>query len=187
MAALHDTRRTGADLTRAMEALLHNTPGLKPGYLPEKEANDLLVGSLHLMTLASYLDAHSAQLRREALSHMQVALTGSPPNCLYTLLKTNFGYASSSTINKEDDPPRKRLVTSEDGPPHKRPATSISSAEGSSGAPIQIPSRRKITTHSPPPKHLNPRELTEISHLQKFLKLLASSPVATRNAGHVLD
>ena len=143
MAALHDTRKTGADLTRAMEALLHSTPGLKPGYLPEKDANDLLVGSLHLLTLASYLDAHSAQLRREALSRMQVALTGSPPNCLHSLLKANFGYASSSTTNKEDRSFHKRPATSEDGPPHKQPATSIPSPESSSNAPFQTLPRRK--------------------------------------------
>ena len=74
---------------------------------------------------------------------MQVALTGSPPNCLYSLLKANFGYTSSSTTDKGDDPSCKRSASPEDGPLHKRPASSVSSPEGSSNIPIQIAPRRK--------------------------------------------
>ena len=32
------------DYVLSMEALLHTTPGLKPGYLPEKDAHYLLDG-----------------------------------------------------------------------------------------------------------------------------------------------
>ena len=60
LAPLQDSHRSGADLSRTLEALLHNTLGLKPGYLPENQANNLLVGSLHMMALASYLDTRSA-------------------------------------------------------------------------------------------------------------------------------
>ena len=63
LAALQDSCRSGADLSRTLEAILYNTHGLKPGYLPENEVNNLLVGSLHMMALASYLDTHSAQLK----------------------------------------------------------------------------------------------------------------------------
>ena len=67
MAALRDVNQLRADHLSAVEAILHNTPGIQPGYLPEKEATTLLMGSMCLMTLASYLDSHSAQLKREAL------------------------------------------------------------------------------------------------------------------------
>ena len=42
MSTLRDIRRTGMDYVLSMEALLHTTPGLKPGYLPEKDAHYLL-------------------------------------------------------------------------------------------------------------------------------------------------
>ena len=35
MSTLRDVRRTGMDYVLSMEALMHTTPGLKPGYLPE--------------------------------------------------------------------------------------------------------------------------------------------------------
>ena len=44
MSTLRDVRRTGMDYVLSMEALLHTTPGLKPGYLPEKDAHYLLDG-----------------------------------------------------------------------------------------------------------------------------------------------
>ena len=44
MSTLRDIRRTGMDYVLSMEALLHTTPGLKPGYLPEKDAHYLLDG-----------------------------------------------------------------------------------------------------------------------------------------------
>ena len=102
MAALRDVSQLGADHLSAVEAILHSTPGIQPGYLPEKEATTLLTGSMHLMTLVSYLDSRSAQLKREALGSIQMVLAGSPPNCLYDLLKANFGYAPSSTSPTED-------------------------------------------------------------------------------------
>ena len=44
MSTLKDVRRTGMDYVLSMEALMHTTPGLKPGYLPEKDAHYLLNG-----------------------------------------------------------------------------------------------------------------------------------------------
>ena len=44
MSTLCDVRSTGMDYVLSMEALLHTTPGLKPGYLPEKDAHYLLDG-----------------------------------------------------------------------------------------------------------------------------------------------
>ena len=44
MSTLQDVRRTGMDYVLSMEALLHPTLGLKPGYLPEKDADYLLDG-----------------------------------------------------------------------------------------------------------------------------------------------
>ena len=43
-AVLKDMRQTGAEYCRHFEALLHNTPGLKPGYLPERDSVYLLNG-----------------------------------------------------------------------------------------------------------------------------------------------
>ena len=103
MAALKDVNQLGADHLSAVEAILHNTPEIQPGYLPEREATTLLMGSMHLMTLASYLDSCSVQLKCEALGGIQMALAGSPPNCLYSLLKANFGYAPSSTSPATED------------------------------------------------------------------------------------
>ena len=43
-AALKDVRQTGAEYCRHFEVLLHNTPGLQPGYLPEQDSVYLLNG-----------------------------------------------------------------------------------------------------------------------------------------------
>ena len=43
-AALKDVRQTGAEYCHHYEALLHNTPGLQPGYLPEEESRHLVTG-----------------------------------------------------------------------------------------------------------------------------------------------
>ena len=43
-AALKDIRQTGLEYCRHYEALLHNTPGLQPGYLPEEESRYLVIG-----------------------------------------------------------------------------------------------------------------------------------------------
>ena len=40
-AVLKDVRQTGQEYCRQFEALLHNTPGLEPGYLPEADASYL--------------------------------------------------------------------------------------------------------------------------------------------------
>ena len=42
--ALKDVCQTGAEYCRHFEALLHNTPGLQPGYLPEQDSVYLLNG-----------------------------------------------------------------------------------------------------------------------------------------------
>ena len=43
-AALKDVRETGADYCCNFECLLHTTPGLKPGYLPQADSLKLLTG-----------------------------------------------------------------------------------------------------------------------------------------------
>ena len=43
-AALKDVQETGADYCRNFEHLLHTTPGLKPGYLPQADSLKLLTG-----------------------------------------------------------------------------------------------------------------------------------------------
>ena len=44
MSTLHDVRKTGMDYVLSMEALLHTTPRLEPGYLLEKDALHMLSG-----------------------------------------------------------------------------------------------------------------------------------------------
>ena len=44
MSTLRNVRKTGMDYVLSMEALLHTTPGLEPGYLPEKDALHMLSG-----------------------------------------------------------------------------------------------------------------------------------------------
>ena len=46
MSTLRDVRKTGMDYVLSMEALLHTTPGLELGYLPEKDAMYMLSYSL---------------------------------------------------------------------------------------------------------------------------------------------
>ena len=46
-AALKDVRQTGQEYCRQFKALLHNTPGLEPGYLPEADASYLFNGVSH--------------------------------------------------------------------------------------------------------------------------------------------
>ena len=41
---LKDVRQTGQEYCGQFEALLHNTPGLEPGYLPEADASYLFNG-----------------------------------------------------------------------------------------------------------------------------------------------
>ena len=43
-AALKDVRETGVEYCRSFEQLLHQTPGLQPGYLPAQDAQYLLSG-----------------------------------------------------------------------------------------------------------------------------------------------
>ena len=43
-AALKDVRQTGMEYCRSYERTLHETPGLQPGYLPEKDSLYLLSG-----------------------------------------------------------------------------------------------------------------------------------------------
>ena len=44
MSTLRDVCRTGMDYVLSMEALMHTMPGLKPGYLPERDTHYLLSG-----------------------------------------------------------------------------------------------------------------------------------------------
>ena len=52
-AALKDVKETGVDYCHHFKAFLHNTPGLEPGYLPERDASYLLNGVGFLSSLAS--------------------------------------------------------------------------------------------------------------------------------------
>ena len=74
--------------------------------------------------LACHLDERSAQLKREALGRIQVALAGAPPNCFYRLLQTTFGYKTGST-----SPPTEDLLDGEDTVCSKKavPSTSVGS------------------------------------------------------------
>ena len=51
-----------------------------------------LFQSMHLLTLASYLEERAAKLRREALGRIQVALAGSGSNSMYSTIDSFFGY-----------------------------------------------------------------------------------------------
>ena len=50
-AALKDVRQTGQEYCRQFEALLHNTPSLEPGYLPEADASYLFNGLGHRISM----------------------------------------------------------------------------------------------------------------------------------------
>ena len=55
-AALKDIRQTGIEYCRHYEALLHNTPGLQPGYLLEEESRYLVTGvSIFASVFSLYL------------------------------------------------------------------------------------------------------------------------------------
>ena len=47
MSTLRNVRKMGMDYVLSMEALLHTTPGLELGYLPEKDALHMLSGVSH--------------------------------------------------------------------------------------------------------------------------------------------
>ena len=53
-AALKDIRQTGIEYCRHYEALLHNTPGLIPGYLPEEEARYLVTGVSNFLLMLQF-------------------------------------------------------------------------------------------------------------------------------------
>ena len=54
-AALKDVRETGVEYCRSFEQLLHQTPGLQPGYLPAQDAQYLLSGvSLSYFLVAEF-------------------------------------------------------------------------------------------------------------------------------------
>ena len=138
-AALKDVRQVGSDYMKAYAAVLHNTSGLKPGYLPEAEALSTLSGALHLLTLASYLEERAAKLKREALGRAMVAFAGSPPNCFYQLLEAFFGYKKApasgvaSTVadtsfpsTLPEEPASTAASSSLQVPAHLKPAMSAS-------------------------------------------------------------
>ena len=54
-AALKDIRQTGEEYCRSFTKLLHETPGLQPGYLPQPDALYLLSGvSINLSIFFDY-------------------------------------------------------------------------------------------------------------------------------------
>ena len=54
-----------------------------------------------MLSLASYLDKHSAKLKREALGCIQVGVAGAPPNHFHPFLVQNFGYSPSDDAASE--------------------------------------------------------------------------------------
>ena len=68
------------------------------------------------MTLSCHLDKRSADLKREALGRISIALAGTPPNCFHSFMKDNFGY------DVQDTPLQSEAPTEEDTEVH--PATS---------------------------------------------------------------
>ena len=136
MAALVDVRKVGENYVRGYQAVLHETPGLRPGYLPEADSVKMLSGAIHLLELGCVLEERAASLKKEALGRVQVALAGSPPNCLYAMLESFFGLKEApkgveggSTI--ASDPPAPGSSTLPHVPtapnflpPHLRPVVS---------------------------------------------------------------
>ena len=55
MSTLRDVRKTGMDYVLSMEALLHTTPGLEPGYLPEKDALSYVEWGMYSVIVVIYL------------------------------------------------------------------------------------------------------------------------------------
>ena len=94
-----------------------------------------------MKTLACHLDERSAQLKREALGRIQVALAGAPPNSFYRLLQTTFGYKMGSAL-----PPAEDISDDEDAVPSKKavPSTSVGSV-----ATAKRPMSRKPFTAMP--------------------------------------
>ena len=54
-----------------------------------------------MLSLASYLDEHSAKLKQEALGHIQVGVAGAPLSHFHPFLVQNFGYSSSDDVASE--------------------------------------------------------------------------------------
>ena len=71
----------------SFSAVLHNTAGLKPGYLPQPEATALLSRAIHMLTLSSYLEGRVAKLKKEALGRVLIVLAGSPPKLFVSTLR----------------------------------------------------------------------------------------------------
>ena len=61
----------------------------------------ILLQSIYLLTLASYLEERAARIRREALGRAQVALAGSKPNCFHYILDSFFGYKGDNASETE--------------------------------------------------------------------------------------
>ena len=109
---------------KSYAAVLHNTLGLQPGYLPQDEALATLSGALHLLTLASHLEQRAATLKKEALGRVMVALAGSPPNCFYQLLEAFFSYKEATSSEAASTAADTTLVTElkEEATPAPSPA-----------------------------------------------------------------
>ena len=54
-----------------------------------------------MLTLSSYLEERAAKLKKEALGRVLVVLAGSPPNCLFQLLESFFGYKETTASASE--------------------------------------------------------------------------------------
>ena len=54
-----------------------------------------------MLSLASYLDEHSAKLKQEALGRVQVGVVGAPPNHFHPFLVQNFSYSSTDEVVSE--------------------------------------------------------------------------------------
>ena len=64
MSTLQDVRKTGMDYVLSMEAVLHTTPGLEPGYLPEKDALHMLSGVSPFLLIQTTLHSTSLPFSR---------------------------------------------------------------------------------------------------------------------------
>ena len=56
-----------------------------------------------MLSLASYLDEHSAKLKHKALGRVQVGVARAPPNHFHPFLVQNFGYSFSDVASEASD------------------------------------------------------------------------------------
>ena len=70
-----------------------------------------------MLTLASYMDEQSEKYKQEALGQVRVALAGSPPNCLYSLMMDLLGYPAGPDPQPSTSAPTPAPVPSSTIPP----------------------------------------------------------------------